>query len=269
MKITAVQMQIEENNIQSNYERVAEAITKAADAGSKLAVFPEATLSGYVYAEYTQVLKNALSPADAYIKQLHNLCKSRGICALIGYFEKEDGKLFNTVALFGAQERFQYRKIHLPRLGADRFCTPGDLGFGVFSLGGVRIGINTCYDLRFCEAARCCALQGAQLLITVTNEPVQAYRLYELLAPARAFENGMYHLWLNRMGQSGGYDFFGKSTLFDPHGEALFILEDAGQSKTFELFSDKTQKKTVFAKGEYEIDLFAHRSPKDYTRISR
>ncbi|MGM0534304.1 MAG: carbon-nitrogen hydrolase family protein [Campylobacterota bacterium] len=268
MKITTVQTAPAENAVEKNYTKIQEAITRAAAGGSDLVVFPEACLSGYVYASRQEVAANAFFADDAILLRLHDLCRRKNICALVGYFEKEGTKLFNTVELFGAKTSVKYRKVHLPRLGGDRFCDSGDLGFINFELQGINIGLNLCYDLRFCEAARVCALQGADLIIIPTNEPVQAYKLYELLLPARAFENGVHCLWVNRVGYSGGYEFFGKSALINPEGEAVFALDAQVCSRDHTLHVGKSRRKT-FVKGEYEIDLFAHRSPGDYGPICK
>ena len=63
-----------------------------------------------------------------------------------------DGKLFNACALVGpAGFVASYRKLHLPCLGADRFTDPGDRPFAVHDLGGLKVGMNICFDGSFPE----------------------------------------------------------------------------------------------------------------------
>ena len=91
--------------------------------------------------------------------------------ALVGVFDMDR-------ALFAQQQQFLkerivpsvrqtpgfvagYRKIHLPCLGADRFTDPGDRPFAVHDLGGLRLGMNICFDGSYPESARILTLLGA------------------------------------------------------------------------------------------------------------
>ena len=53
----------------------------------------------------------------------------------------------------------------------------------------MRFGVLICYDLRFPEAARICALEGADLIALPTNWPVGVDFHPDMFAPARAAEN--------------------------------------------------------------------------------
>ena len=74
--------------------------------------------------------------------------------------ERDGARLFNACALVGPTGLVaNYRKIHLPFLGVDRFTTPGDRPFAVHDLGGLRVGMTICYDGSFPESARVLMLQ--------------------------------------------------------------------------------------------------------------
>jgi predicted amidohydrolase len=87
---------------------------------------------------------------------------------VVGSLERVEATrdLFNVAVLLGPKGvQATYRKIHLPYLGVDRFTTPGDQPFAVQDLGGLRVGMNICYDGGFPEAARCLMLLGADLVV--------------------------------------------------------------------------------------------------------
>ncbi|HDO20071.1 MAG TPA: hypothetical protein ENG81_00905 [Candidatus Bathyarchaeota archaeon] len=56
-----------------------------------------------------------------------------------------------------------YRKAHL-FYKEKLFFSPGNTGFKVFNLNGVKVGVLICFDLCFPEAARIPALKGADMI---------------------------------------------------------------------------------------------------------
>jgi predicted amidohydrolase len=154
----------------------------------------------------------------------------------------------------------------LPFLGVDRFTTPGDRPFRVHDLGGLRIGMLICYDGSFPEAARVLALRGADLIVLPTNWPPGARTTATYLVPARALENHVYFLAVNRVGEERGFRFIGQSRLVDCDGEPLTLVAGNGEETLYgEVDPARARaKRLVKIPGKYEIDRLADRRPEMY-----
>ena len=76
-------------------------------------------------------------------------------------------------------------------------------------------------DLRFTELFRKYALGGARLVILPAEWPGRRAAHWKILLRARAIENQMFVLGVNRVGESKGEWFGGGSAVIDPWGEAV------------------------------------------------
>src|SRR4029077_5916954 len=146
-------------------------------------------------------------------------CRELKTWAVVGLLERDGGRVFNASVLIGPDGlHAPYRKIHLPFLGGDPFPTPGARPFAVHDIGGLRVGMNICYDGSFPESTRVLMLLGADLVVLPTNWPDAARRTAEYLVSARAMENGIYYAAVNRVGEEGGFHFIGHSRIADCTG---------------------------------------------------
>src|SRR5690606_39102940 len=105
--------------------------------------------------------------------------------------------------------------------GVDQFTVHGDQPPRVYDCGPIKIGMMICYDISFPEHARALALEGADLVVVPTNWPLAARCNAEYLVNARAIENQVYCLAVNRVGDERGFTFFGGSRLAHPNGDCL------------------------------------------------
>ena len=145
----------------------------AAKQGAKLVVFPECALSGYGFESLAEARPHAETLPGLATEALSADCRRLGVFAAFGLLEQgEQGQLFNSCALVGPDGLVAgYRKVHLPFLGVDRFATAGDRPFAVHDLGGLRVGMNICYDASFPESAPRLAVLNADLILLPTNWP--------------------------------------------------------------------------------------------------
>ena len=123
----------------------------------------------------------------------------------------------------------RYRKMHIPDdpLYLEKFYfTPGDLGFRSVSTRLARLGVLLCWDQWFPEAARCMALQGAEILLYPTaigtepdtpEEDTQAP--WQRAMVGHAVANAMPVAAANRIGTEGGLTFYGSS-----FGGSFFLI---------------------------------------------
>ncbi len=127
---------------------------------------------------------------------------------------------FNTlVVVDGDGVRASYRKIHLyDSFGfkeSDRLLA-GDRVPVLVDVGGVPVGLMTCYDLRFPELARELSRAGAELIVAPSAWVAGARKLrhWQTLVTARAVENLTY---VAAVGQSGPR-YTGHSLVVGPPG---------------------------------------------------
>jgi len=118
----------------------------------------------------------------------------------------------------GTQHR--YRKIHpFSFAGEDRFVRPGTELVTV-DVGGVRVSMFVCYDLRFADEFWQLAADTDVFLVPA-NWPEARREHWMTLLRARAIENQAYVVGVNRVGSGGGIDYSGDTRIVDPLGELL------------------------------------------------
>jgi predicted amidohydrolase len=238
-KIAAVQMDCAFADKDKNVERVIAGLREAAANGARLVIFPECALTGYCFESKAEALPLAEPIPGPSLSRIAFECADVDAWAIVGSLEQSGDKLFNVATLIGPNGiAANYRKIHLPFLGVDRFTTPGDQPFAVHEIplagksapggGGdvMRVGMNICYDGSFPEAARCLMLLGADLIVLPTNWPTGAISTAKTLIPARALENHLYYAAVNRVGSERGFRFIGMSRILNCVGEFLAVSEN-------------------------------------------
>lgn len=138
----------------------------------------------------------------------------------------DDRRPANTFVLCGPDGTIhRYRKIHPFTFGGeDRHVRPGDRLVTV-TVGGLRIGLFVCYDLRFADEFWQQARQTDVFLVPA-NWPSSRRDHWTTLLRARAIENQTYVVGCNRVGQGGGLDYSGDSRIFDPFGEVIASRDD-------------------------------------------
>ncbi len=208
------------------------ALQEARVCGAGLVVLPEAALGGYVASLHGDCEPPPALDADGpELARVAELARDVTVC--VGFCEDGgDGIRHNSAAvLTGDGVIGVHRKVHLP-LHEDRITTPGDR-LESFDTPAGRIGMLICYDKAFPEAARTLALDGAQILATLSAWPRSAtdpaprpqddrqWRRAELWDRARAAENSMIVASANQTGTFGSLRFLGGARIVDPGGDVV------------------------------------------------
>jgi predicted amidohydrolase len=233
-------------------------------------VAPEAAVTGYAFDAPDEALAVARRAELVASERLAAFAARTGMALICGTLEAVGEELFNTALILAPDgRRLVYRKLHLPYLGVDRFVTPGPDAPTVVELAGIRVGVLICYDLRFPEAARICALEGADLIALPTNWPVGVEFHPDLFAPARAAENHCYLLAADRVGTERGTTFLGRSLLVDPDGARLAVASDTDEELLVGEIDTARARATHVRRrpGEHEWDTIADRRPGLYARL--
>ncbi|MGH9446296.1 MAG: carbon-nitrogen hydrolase family protein, partial [Terriglobia bacterium] len=201
MKIAVVQMDVCLASKSRNIQAIVERLESAAQNGAQVIIFPECALTGYCFNSLDEAMPEAETIPGPSTEAIGRATRKRGCTAVVGMLESEDGKVFNSAAVVGAEGVLgAYRKLHLPYLGVDRFVTPGDRPFPLFPIPGGQIGINICYDCSFPEAGRVPKLKGAQALAIPTNWPAGSDS-WQHVPKVRAIENHMVVAVADRVGE--------------------------------------------------------------------
>jgi predicted amidohydrolase len=270
IRVAACQIDPQLGEVDRNLERIERAVAEAAAQGPKLVLLPEAATTGYVFESLDEAMTVAHRASAVADDRLAALAAEHGVALIVGTLEAEGGELFNTALIYAEDgRRYRYRKVHLPYLGVDRFATPGPDAPAVYDLAGMRVGVLVCYDLRFPEAARICALEGADLIALPTNWPEGVQFHPGIFAPSRAAENHVYLLACDRVGEERGTTFIGRSILLDTNGKELARASDTEEETIIGEVDWELARQTHHRRipGEHEWDTIGDRRPGLYGRL--
>ena len=275
-RVAGIQTHVEFSDTRANLAKMIAWMNHEAVAGCHLIVFPECMLPGYCFDSLEEAWPHAETIPGPATNRIAEECQRlttqyQKTFVAFGMLERAgDGILHNSCALVGPDGLVGvYRKVHLPYLGVDRFVARGPDPFQVHEIDGMKIGMHICYDGSFPEASRAMALDGADLLILPTNWPPGADTFAKYLPNARALENNVYFLAVNRVGVERGFRFIGQSRLCDTNGNSMVDGPEEGESilvAEIDLLRARN-KQLVRVPGKHVIDRFADRQPAYYGKI--
>lgn len=232
MKIQLAQLALVDGQIRPNVAKVVETIMQR-EVGVDLIVFPEATLTGFPEADEVHALAE---PEDGpTLSAVQAAARAANVSVAVGFAERDGDHCYNTTVLIDPQAGIvlKYRKTHLWSSDVGVFTPGGCLPTALWR--GIRVGILICFDIEFPESARALAAQGADLLL-VTNGNMDPYGpVHGALITARALENQLFAVMVNRAGEGGGLRFAGESAVVGPQGERLLTLGRDEAMATVEL----------------------------------
>ena len=231
---------------EANVQRILTLLEKAIKGKVKIVCFVELCLTNFF-----PVLNNR--DYDCYYDQLPNeltkdifaLTKEHQISVILPYAEFDGITYYNTAAFISrGQLMGKYRKVHIPGswvpeggrwLYEKEYFTPGNMGYPVYELEEVKVGVQICYDRMFPEGYRILALKGAQLIFQPTSLSL-AYAgkdihllSWESLLRIRAVENNLFVMGVNRAGLENNVKFAGDSLIISPiAGDILAKAETDG-----------------------------------------
>jgi predicted amidohydrolase len=239
-RVAAYQMYSNSPNISENTDRVLQGIRQAANQNISILSFPECALTPFFALENSSAFDRYFVSADsAFVQRICDECRQTGMGIILPIAESHNGNFYNsTLFIDEGQIVACYRKVHLP--GAfigdtlknfeKAYFAPGDCGFPVVTMKGIKVGVQICYDRHFPEGYRALALKGAELVFNVTaagtyGKPWRA-DTWELLIRARAFENNLFVFGVNKHGPEYDQIYFGDSMLVSPLGGAVIARAD-------------------------------------------
>jgi predicted amidohydrolase len=183
-------------------------------------------------------------PMDGpFVQRLTGFAAEHDTTVVAGMFEvgPDPARPFNTLAVVdGGGLRGSYRKIHLyDSFGyreSDRLSA-GEPEPVLVEVGGIGVGLMTCYDLRFPELARELVRRGAQLLVAPSAWVAGPGKVdhWLTLVRARAIENTVF---VAAVGQPGPR-YTGHSLVVGPAGRLVGELGDGDHVVTVSVSTEE------------------------------
>jgi predicted amidohydrolase len=225
--VAIVQMKPKLGEPEENLVKMSEMISKiASQQRVDLIVFPELITSGSELGlRFTEVAQRVPGPTINLIAQRAN---DYGIYVAFGMATKEkvESVLYNSAILVGPEGDLVevYNKIHLR--GEERMAFREGYRLPVAETEIGNIGLMIGYDLAYPEVARSLALDGADLICCLSNWEAANNDEWKTYLRARAYENSIFMVGVNRVGEDVTLTFGGQSMVVGPRGEEYASLAD-------------------------------------------
>jgi len=243
MKVSAVQFDfIERETFDARVERMLSLV--AAERDADLVVLPELWPNGgFTYSLWDVTAQPLNGPL---VHQLRDAARSAAVVLHGGSFieRHDDGSLTNTAIVIDrdGSVRAVYRKIHLFGFteGEPKYLVGGDEVVVADTSAG-RLGLATCYDLRFPEMFRQLTDDESDVFVVPAAWPAPRIAHWSVLARARAIENQLPLIAVNTAGAHGGVTMGGASLVVDALGATLAEAGDGEQVIRAEIDAEHTR----------------------------
>ena len=213
-------------DLDDNLRQALDAITLAAQRGARIVVLPEATSTSFAInpAQGAQPLDGPFASA------IRQAAAAAGVTVIVGLFEPAaDGRVHNTLLVTGPGVEASYRKVHL----FDAFDTvesdtvAAGAGFVVVDIEGVKVGLATCYDVRFAAQFTALGRMGAEVIALPASwaDGPGKVEQWQLLTRARAADAQAYLVAAGQAHQESPKPLgVGHSAVIDPVGRVVSRL---------------------------------------------
>lgn len=228
MRVASVQLSVVENNKNATIDKAVESIRRA--RGADLIILPELWNIGFM--SFDRYVPEAEDTNGLTLTALRNVARELKAHIHTGSFvEKEGDNRFNSSYLLSPQGEIlaNYRKIHLfgynsreaQILNRGNRVVVADTSLG-------KLGLATCYDLRFPELFRRMVEKGAELFLICSAWPYPRLEHWIMLNRVRALENQCFLVSANSVGMNASSQFVGHSMMVNPWG---IILASGGDEE--------------------------------------
>lgn len=237
LRITIVQSDLVWENISQNLQNHYNLI-KDLKHKTDLIVLPEMFTTGFSL-NVEQFAQNMQSET---VKWMKNTAKELSVALTGSFMCEENNRYFNRQLFVYPDGKFDfYDKRHLFRMGDEqKIFTRGEKQV-IVKYKDWRINLLTCYDLRFPVWSR--NKNNYDLAIYVANWPDSRKNVWKTLLSARAIENQIYVVGVNRVGVDGmNLNYSGNSTVIDAKGNSIIETEEyKSEIKTVEISLDELE----------------------------
>jgi omega-amidase len=212
--------------VECNLDRTLHYILEARRQGSRVILFPEASLTGY-YLPYAveldpQVVQQALDRTCIAAKEA-------GLWVIAGTIRRTADRHLNLAHVIDPDGRivYEYAKVHMAGRDEKKYCRGGDK-IAFFEIDGIRCTLAICRDGRHPELYRIPAMAGAQIFFhpSCSSDEIDAVAWKRTSGRAQqpaGPSTKMFHCVANTIGQSpdGLQTSSGQSFIREPAGIPL------------------------------------------------
>ncbi len=222
--VALAQLDLIVGDVQGNADRIIEYAARARkELCADLVVFPELSVCGYPPEDllFHSGLRRRVGDAISRIRD-----SVRDIAVLLGFPEYDEEDIYNSCIVFkDGKQLAHYRKQVLPNYSVFdevRYFTPGNHA-SVFSLNGIRIGLNICEDVWQPGPAQMTRAAGAELIIAINGSPYElgSQEQRETVVRERVESAGIPAIYVNMVGGQDELVFDGGSFVMDAQGEIV------------------------------------------------
>ncbi len=276
VRIALLQLEISGNRAEMLI-RAKERVIGAAAAGAQIICLPELYRTPYFpqhtgsdVAPYAETVPGESTGIFSAVARDHN------IVIIVPLFERSpDGRFHNTAVVIDADGSIlpPYRKVHIPQdpgFSEKGYFYPGDT-YRVYGTRHGTIAVLICFDQWYPEAARCVALEGADIIFYPTTigqpgdrDPAEGdwQGAWETIQRSHAIANSVHVAAVNRVGTEESIRFFGGSFVCDAFGNVLAKAGDSEEVLVADL--DLSMNRAV----QDSWGFFRNRRPDTYGRIA-
>jgi predicted amidohydrolase len=162
-RLAAVQMNPLRDDLDHNLQTHVRIVQETAEAGCRLVVFPELSVTGH-YGDEKVVQFGERAGEGRIFRTMHAEARKHNITIAYGLCEAAHGTYYNSYALVGPEGLIGVqRKMHASH--DEYFSFRMGRSFEVFDLGFCRVGTLICYDSKFFEGWRVLALKEAEVIL--------------------------------------------------------------------------------------------------------
>jgi len=228
IKSAIVQLEAVQNDIDANIKKISGLLEDVFKTHKELdlIVLPELWTAGWDCAGFNKSSEELYSSKTYKFLRELSLKYNSNIIGGSAVLRRENTKDRNSCLIFDRKGALKavYDKYHLfSHRGQSEgaYLEEGNTGLLV-NLDIGKIGISTCYDIRFPELFRMYAFKGADFAVNMAAWPSGFYDEYETLLHARAVENQMYFVSSCLTGKiNENFEFSGSSQLCDYRGRVV------------------------------------------------
>ncbi len=237
LRVAAVQLN-SQADVARNLDAVRQLVGRAKERGAELVLLPE---NFAFFGPEAEKRRLAEALADGQISRaLSELAREHGVSVIGGGFPEraaDDARPHNTLLAVGpdGSQLAAYRKIHLfdVELGSggsysESAATTAGGSVVVVEVGGFKLGLSICYDLRFPELYRALTEQGAEVLLVPAAFTLHTgIDHWHVLLRARAIEAQAFVVAAAQCGaHPGARHTYGHSLVVDPWGTIIAEASD-------------------------------------------
>jgi predicted amidohydrolase len=224
IRIAAICMHAPLGEVEKNLGRIESLVSEASREGANIVCFPELSVTGYTLKPPAEIYKRPAT--DKIMDRLIELAREAHLVIIAGLIEISDTKKpYITQVIAGPEGLIGlYRKTHLS--SAEKGVYQAGQDIEVYNFGNITFGVALCYETHFPEISAVLALMGADILFfphaSPRGDPKGKFQSWMRHLPARAFDNGVFVVACNQVGETvEGLSFPGVALVLGLDGQIL------------------------------------------------